>query len=59
MLFWRGVPIGIFGLALDPQVPKKGQKGPFGATHVKNEIDRLKAIKICFVLLIGVFRIHA
>ena len=33
---WR--PNGVFGSALDLPGPKKGQKGPFGATHGKTKI---------------------
>ena len=33
-----------------PRGPKKGQKGPFGATYVKNGTDGLEATGICFVL---------
>ena len=44
---------------LTPRGPKKGQKGPFGATHGKNGIDRLEATEICFVLPVGVFRIDS
>ena len=34
---------------LAPRGPKKGQKGPFGATHAKNGIDRLEANGISVV----------
>ena len=34
---------------LAPRGPKKGQKGPFGATHAKNGIDRLEANRISVV----------
>ena len=34
---------------LTPRGPKKGQKGPFGATHAKNGIDRLEANGISVV----------
>ena len=43
---------------LTPRGPKKGQKGPFGATHVKNGTDRLEANGISVVLPLGVFRIR-
>ena len=36
---WPWIPMG----------PKKGQKGPFEATHGKNGIDGLEATEICFV----------
>ena len=42
-----------------PMGPKKGQKGPFGATHRKNGIDGLEATEICLVLPVGVFRIDS
>merc|ERR1712055_1255845 len=42
---------------LTPRGPKKGQKGPFGATHVKNGIDRLEANAISVVLPLGIIRI--
>ena len=42
-----------------PQGPKKGQKGPFGATHWKNGIDGLEATEISVVLPVGVFRIDS
>ena len=44
---------------LAPRGPKKGQKGPFGATHVKNGTDRLEANGISVVLPLGVFKIRA
>ena len=44
---------------LTPRGPKKGQKGPFGATHAKNGIDRLEANGISVVLPLGVFKIRA
>jgi len=44
---------------LAPRGPKKGQKGPFGATHAKNGIDRVEANEISVVLPLGVFKIRA
>ena len=44
---------------LTPRGPKKGQKGPFGATHAKNGIDRVEANEISVVLPLGVFKIRA
>ena len=46
MQFSRGGQIGVFGSAPDPPGPKKG---PFGATHAKNGIDRLEANGISVV----------
>ena len=43
---------------LTPRGPKKGQKGPFGAIHAKNGIDRLEANRISVVLPLGVFKIR-
>ena len=57
--FLRGGQIDVFGSAQDPPGPKKGQKGPFGATHMKNRIEGLKATEILLVPPIGVFRIRA
>ena len=42
-----------------PRGPKKGQKGPIGATHVKNVTNGLETTKISVVLPSGVFRIPA
>merc|ERR1712051_918547 len=42
-----------------PRGPKKGQNGPFGATHVKNGIDGCDGTEISLVPPIGVFRILA
>ena len=42
-----------------PRGPKKGQNGPFGATHVKNGTDGLEVTEISLVPPIGVFRILA
>ena len=58
LAFSLGGKIGVFGLALHPFGPKKGQKGPFGATHIKNGTDRLEANGISVVLPLGVFRIR-
>merc|ERR1712208_247534 len=44
---------------LAPRGPKKGQKGPFGATHAKNGIDRLEANGISVVLPLGGWKSRA